>query len=68
MKIGGQRPHSFKVGGADLPTPTPLRFLRPCTGEDGHIPDTFFRHHLLGNYSGSENYNYCRCWAHVWSS
>ena len=25
----------------------------------------FLRAHLLGNYSGSENYKYCQCWTHV---
>ena len=45
-------------------------FLLYGIGEGGqwHGPDTFFRRHLLGKYSGSENYNYCHCWAHEWSS
>ena len=34
MKVGGQRPHGFKVGG-QLPSLHPL-FLRPCGG-DSHI-------------------------------
>ena len=51
------------------------QILHPCLnreplsrGEWAHSGHLFFRRHLLGSYSGSGNYKYCRCWAHVWSS
>ena len=37
-------------------------------GEWAYSGHFFFRPHLLANYSGSENYKCCRCWAHEWSS